>query len=536
MNNCYWSRLCVSVVATIVMSCSQTLLEGGSGSTTTNGLIKGQLLDSTGNPAAHVVVQLLPFDYNPVKDAPLPDSLTDTTNESGAYRFRAPEKNTYNLQARQETTGFSALVTGLFVYNNENINVAAQSLERPGALRVLLPDSLNMTDAYIYIPGTTLFAFPGSACIPGVPAGSIPSVNYARLSALGSKVVKTNIPIASGDTASVFDNGVWAYSKKLFMNTTATGANVTGDITGFPLLVRLNNNMFNFNEANKNDLRFMKADGSSLAFEIEGWDPAAGQATVWVRVDTVYGNNATQYILMYWGNPDAAGLSNGAAVFDTSNGFVGVWHLDENGDSVADATGNAFNGKKYGSTMVPGLIGNSALFANGDYMQIAGLLNRPSNVTLSAWVLSDTSAGRGQDIVSIGDAALIRFDDVNGLGAGGFYHDNPVVNDSMYGRTASGRYLSKSGWHYLAFSINTTTNVQAFYIDGVLCATTHDVNPIFYDGVGADTYIGKNGNNKTTFNFIGQIDEVRVNNYALDPDWIKLCFMNQKAQDALIVW
>jgi hypothetical protein len=74
------------------------------------------------------------------------------------------------------------------------------------------------------------------------------------------------------------------------------------------------------------------------------------------------------------------------------------------------------------------------------------------------------------------------------------------------------------------------------YIDGARCAIANDVNPICYTELGTDTYIGIHGNNEKIYNFSGRIDEVRVNKISLSPDWIKLCFMNQKEQDALVKW
>jgi hypothetical protein len=199
---------------------------------------------------------------------------------------------------------------------------------------------------------------------------------------------------------------------------------------------------------------------------------------------------------MYWGNGNAGAQSNPAAVFDSAAGSAGVWHLGDEGDSIHDATGGCFNGMNSGATAAEGMIGNSMSFANGNFIKIPGLLRSPTTVTLSAWVKSDKTAG--QDVISLGDAALIRFDDVNLTTAGCFH--------------------------------------QTLYIDGMPVTVTHYVNPINYAGLGTDTYIGMHGNGKTSFNFVGQIDEVRVNSKALTPDWMKLCFMNQKAQDALIRW
>ena len=122
------------------------------------------------------------------------------------------------------------------------------------------------------------------------------------------------------------------------------------------------------------------------------------------------------------------------------------------------------------------------------------------------------------------------------MGTTGSYHNDSLVNDSNYTDVSSGRFLSKTGWHYLVFSINNVAHVQTFYIDGTQCAIAHDVNPIYYAGLGADTYIGIHGNGKTKFNFIGQVDEVRVNRISVATGWIKLCFMNQKAQDVLVRW
>ena len=119
---------------------------------------------------------------------------------------------------------------------------------------------------------------------------------------------------------------------------------------------------------------------------------------------------------------------------------------------------------------------------------------------------------------------------VNGIGRPEAIITIPVVNDSMYAMVSSGQLSGKNRValprrfqliprHTFRRFISTVRNAQYLM----------DVNPIYYAGLGADTYIGIHGNGKTNFNFIGQIDEVRVNNSSLTPDWVKLCFMNQKA-------
>jgi hypothetical protein len=85
-------------------------------------------------------------------------------------------------------------------------------------------------------------------------------------------------------------------------------------------------------------------------------------------------------------------------------------------------------------------------------------------------------------------------------------------------------------------TFDNATLAQTLYIDGKAYPSAISSGAINYSGVGTNTLIGKHGNGKTGFNFIGRIDEARVNKIALSADWIKLCYMNQKDIDALVVF
>src|SRR5690606_32079229 len=100
-------------------------------------------------------------------------------------------------------------------------------------------------------------------------------------------------------------------------------------------------------------------DATPLPYQIESW--SSGAAAIWVKVDTIKGNNSTQKIRMHWGNGSAAAESNGAAVFDTANGFRGVWHLhDSTTTGSADATVLATNATWHnGPVRTAGLIGGA---------------------------------------------------------------------------------------------------------------------------------------------------------------------------------
>ena len=219
----------------------------------------------------------------------------------------------------------------------------------------------------------------GTFAIVDLPEG-IFSLRLVAVDSAITPVELSGVNAASGSTASVaIPADGWRHLRRFRLNTTALGAGVAGNVAHFPVLVRLTGGNFDFSQAKDDgaDIRFAKSDTTFLPYEIERWDPVAGLAEVWVKVDTVHGGDSTQSLTMYWGNTDAADSSNGTAVFDTAAGFAGVWHLSDTGDSVHDATGDAFNGTNSGSTASAGMIGNSRNFTNGNYIKISGLLGFP---------------------------------------------------------------------------------------------------------------------------------------------------------------
>jgi hypothetical protein len=110
----------------------------------------------------------------------------------------------------------------------------------------------------------------------------------------------------------------WQHSGSLHILTTPEGANLpaTAWEEGFPLLVRLDKDWFDFSQAKANgdDIRFASAAGTPLACQIEQWDAAAGTASIWVLMPLIQGNT-NQEIRVYWGNPGATNQSSGPAVF-----------------------------------------------------------------------------------------------------------------------------------------------------------------------------------------------------------------------------
>jgi hypothetical protein len=523
------------VIAGLLLGCTRVQISGpGTGSDTPNSIC-GLLVSADGRAASNTVVRLVPHDYDAFRDKGIISVAVDTTSAAGEYSFDGIDTGAYNIEAVQLSERTRTLIYGIEA-GADTVKVGTDTLRRTGTMKIELPQPIDPISGYVYIPGTTIAApLDGErdlAVVDSVPAGVVPAIVYAAADTDTSVVLRQSVAVAAGDTVGVFNPG-WKFCRRLRLNTSSSGAAVAGTVTDFPVLVRLHDGNFPFGQAvmDGTDLRFTKADGTELRFE-SAWDNGARRAEVWVSVDTIYGNNATQEILMYWGNPDAPQVSSGPAVFDSVKGFAAVWHMDA---SIGDATDKQRHGSDYGTADTVGIIGSARKFDGGDSIKVAGLMGTPPDITLSAWVVVDSATYNGGEVLSVGDAVLLRTDALIGsTGVHAAFH--ALADDSTFGVTTSGRYLAKSGWHFVAYTFDDGGNKQSLYIDGVPVASQDSVQSIVYSGLGTSTFLGYHANGKNTFGFRGSIDEARVCRVARSADWLRLCYMNQKADDALVVF
>ena len=164
---------------------------------------------------------------------------------------------------------------------------------------------------------------------------------------MNAKISFLGILFCAGIAFSAEDYSQWGYCRSVTINTSASGANITATQRYYPILLRLNAGNFNFNQAaaKGQDVRFAKANGTHLPYQIDNWDSTNQNAAVWVLLDSVYGNNSTQSFRMYHKKSGAVDSSNGAATFDTLRGFQGVFHLSEaTNDTTRDVTARHFKG------------------------------------------------------------------------------------------------------------------------------------------------------------------------------------------------
>lgn len=341
-------------------------------------------------------------------------------------------------------------------------------------------------------------------------------------------------------TFAAEDYSHWLHTRKIQINTSATGADVADTLTGFPLLVRLNDSNFDFAAANPRgmDIRFANDKGTHLHFEIERWDAVLKRAEIWVRVDTVFGNNSTQSISMWWGNGEAAAYSASAQVFPPKDGYRGVWHLAEAGSSAPNAYRDAtpYGNNGTGQNMSPtsdlaGVIGRAQAFNGNSSIQVAedSSLHSGDELTVELWVNFDV-LGTYKRIVSKafpeGKFPWTEYDIETDSTAHGLAFSLGIGGNLVTVYTTT-KMVTKH-WYHVVGTFDGVT--QSIYLDGNQEAISARTGTI--SDYGRAVTFGKYEHDNVS-NFTGIIDEIRISAAHRTPGWIKLSYENQRSDSRL---
>ena len=341
----------------------------------------------------------------------------------------------------------------------------------------------------------------------------------------------------------------WAYSQRITLDTTASGANVLEDVGQYPLAVLLDKSRFDFTQARADgaDIRFFDPAGKALPHAIELWDKASGSAAVWVLLDTVKGNSKDQSIVMKWGHASAPNISDSKAVFKRQNGFVGAWHLDEDGNTTPDGFRDASDHEAHGTGvgMIPGSrvdarIGKGVHLDNpkgqetARWIRVSGekaaQFNPGPPITSSIWALGYSYPIRSYEtMIAKGDTSWTLQRVQYGSGQG--YQS--CVRTPKYHLCAfnfAGQGLVTQKW--LHFMVVLEEPSMKLYINGELNASTsagpwtkgdHDL------GIGNQT---QNLGGRRQWD--GILDEARVMQGARSASWAKLDYESQRESPTLL--
>ena len=314
----------------------------------------------------------------------------------------------------------------------------------------------------------------------------------------------------------------WQHAGSLHILTTPDGANLPASASenDFPLLVRLQRDFFDFSQAKVHgeDIRFSTSTGQALEYQIEEWNAANGTASIWMRIPSIKGN-ARQELKMFWGKSDAVSGSSGSAVFNESNGYLSVWHMD---GPVQDEVGT-LESKDAGTTATAGMVGQARHFAEkGGIFCGDKITNYPSGATshsTEAWFRIEkanaTIIGWGNEGGNRGSKVRMQF------------RSPPHIHvDSDFSDVNGESTLPMSEWIHVVHTYSSGDG--KIYINGKLDGSA---TPTLNIKSPARMWIGGWYNN---YDFIGDIDEVRISKVARSANWVRLQYENQKPQQTAV--
>jgi len=153
----------------------------GTGVNTGNPVMAGRVVDSTNNPRAGVSVSIIPPDWSPFSEQPIPANYCTSTDSSGRFSIGAPDARVWNVEINTIANKEKALLSGVGPFKSDT-DLGTIQLQPGGYVKVLLPDTIRPNAWGIYIPGTSMKAvisdvdrLNGSVLLSGVYAGYIPS-------------------------------------------------------------------------------------------------------------------------------------------------------------------------------------------------------------------------------------------------------------------------------------------------------------------------------------------------------------------------
>ncbi|MDB5104401.1 MAG: hypothetical protein JWP91_2090 [Fibrobacteres bacterium] len=564
-------RVSLASTTLLVLGCMDWM-EGdrlsGNGSEVENAIVVGRVVLASGKPAAATDISFYPVAYDALADAPLAPSFTTRTDTAGAYSLRPPA-GSYNLWGHQPAAGLRFLIQDVQVDSVGKVEVGAGTLDRPGRLRVTLPEG-SWEGGYVYVPGTPLAVgvdgaadSNGTMLIDSIPACRLKTVLLARKGKpnLG-RVLGTDVVINPGET-TFLPFTEWAHSAPIRVNVNGILAK---RVTAIPLLMRLSAPDFDFSQARGDgaDLRFTTETGRILPVHVQSWDSAGGAATVWVKVDTVYADSELHKIRMHWGNPRASAST--ASVFDSGNGYVGAWHLDaapsgtplsfpDESPAGNDARAMGILGKADSMPAIgaaDGRIGGGVPLNGKDaYLMSTREYAGPAQFTASFWFRTSSKEGGkilgfvmpGLKNVTYGSkTGNFNFDRVVWMTDDGWLHAGFTLRSTSY-PTIIGSWQSFTAatpfndgqWHHLSYTLWDTGAMLV--VDGVkVSGYTGLVRPLPEPG---HWRIGYSGEGKwdpewTSEYFQGSIDEVRLAHKSRSEDWLRLDYESQKPGSTLL--
>lgn len=283
------------------------------------------------------------------------------------------------------------------------------------------------------------------------------------------------------------------------------------------------------------DIQFTDATGTMLPHEVVAY--ADGALEAWVRVTL---DETTKIQMIYGVEPTSAPETN-----TWSSSFEAVWHLAETNGGARDSTGNDYDLDAATEAKTPasaaGKVGNARAFTDSTDPSVRhGLCASPTRMfdmakesfSFSAWINAGPLVGSFSQPFAAGGFT-------DGTGGFAFEMDNSVlvalVSDNPGSAHLATSFLQRplGRWSHLAGVVDRANAQILLYLDGFQA----NVGPSLTDGAGdvlgnvvteAPICVGAEQG------YAGLVDEVRVYNTLITPEWIRAEFKNVDDRETFV--
>nr|WP_249158964.1 DUF2341 domain-containing protein [Bradyrhizobium tropiciagri] len=298
-------------------------------------------------------------------------------------------------------------------------------------------------------------------------------------------LIALGVLLTSISPAKAWWNDEWQLRKKITIDVSASGANVTDPIGATPVLVRLHVGNFRFNSAKDDggDLRFVAGDDKTpLKHHIEKFDSLLGEALVWVAVPNIAPGTKND-IWLYYGNKKAIATSDPKGTYEPETQLV--YHFNERGTPALDSSVWANNAQSVGQPADGALIGTGLRLDGRTPLTLPASSSlawaEGSALTWSAWI---------KPAALQPNAALFSRRDGAGALVIGLDNGIPFVEVTNAGttqRSGAGAPIAAGTWHHVA--VIAANGQLTLYLDGAsyasLGATVPALNSVGL--IGGDT-------------------------------------------------
>ncbi len=195
----------------------------GFGSETTNGTVVGIVIDTSGsNKADNTQISLIPAQYNPAEEYPTGTIYKDTTDRNGTYSINVEKDGNYTIYGIDLNSQKMLIRSNVYIHNDTITSI--DTLKDPGSVRILLPDTVDTVNGYIYIEGTYKFKSITNCIVLGggyytllidsIPSGVIPAIHYIKKEGNRSTITISDSSIINSN--KILDIGAYDIQKPIW--------------------------------------------------------------------------------------------------------------------------------------------------------------------------------------------------------------------------------------------------------------------------------------------------------------------------------